>query len=138
MIRVRLSQLVVIEDGDSQIVRLEEAEPAEGRPRRVLTLVIGPSEAAEIGRCLRQVQTPRPLTHQTALALVEQLGGSLREVVIHDLHGGTYFAELRLDGPAGEVRVDRRPSDGIALALRADRPVLVAEQVLAEAGTERP
>ncbi|MBC8330114.1 MAG: bifunctional nuclease family protein [Planctomycetes bacterium] len=137
MIEVRLNQLVVIKDNDSQVLRLEEATPLEGKPRRLMTLVIGPTEAAEISRCIQKIEAPRPLTHQLALAIATQLGGTLQRTVIHDLRGGTFYAEMTLDGPAGAVKVDCRPSDAIALSLRAGSPVYVTEQVMAEAGAER-
>jgi len=137
MIEVRLNQLVVIKDNDSQIVRLEESQARDGQARRVLTLVIGPAEAAEISRCIQAADSPRPLTHQLALSLATQLGGKIERTVIHDLQGGIFFAEMTVRGPAGEVKVDCRPSDAIALSLRAGSPVFVSEKVMAEAGAER-
>ncbi|RMH02792.1 MAG: bifunctional nuclease family protein [Planctomycetota bacterium] len=135
VIEVRLSQLVVVEKGGYQFVRLEECEPASTAGRRVLTLVIGPAEAAEIGRCLSKEQTLRPLTHQLAFDILSRLGGKIERLVIHDLRDSTYYGRLDLATPQGPVELDCRPSDGIALSLRAGTPIFVAEKVMAEAGT---
>lgn len=97
-----------------------------------LPIWIGPNEAAAIAMALQGVTPPRPLTHDLFVATLARLDRPLREVRITRLEDGVFFGELVL---AGAV-VDARPSDAIALALRAGAPILVAEEVLAEAGVE--
>lgn len=99
----------------------------------LLPIWIGPNEAAAIAMAMQGVTAPRPLTHDLFIAALEQLGAPLRSVRITRLEDGVFFGELVL-GEQGTTVVDARPSDAIALALRAGAPVLVADAVLAEAG----
>lgn len=95
-----------------------------------LPIWIGPSEAAAIAMALQGVSSPRPLTHDLFVATLRKLGTPLTSVRVTRLEQGVFFGELVFDG----VAVDARPSDAIALALRADVPILVAREVLEEAG----
>ena len=128
MIPVNLSRLVMVENHDSQTVLLEEAE-ATGEPRR-LTLLIGANEAAELSRCLQKETSKRPLTHQLAANLLTASKSELERAVIHNVQGGTYFAELHLQSHGERVLVDCRPSDALALCLRLGAPIFVTEEVL--------
>jgi len=96
----------------------------------LLPIWIGPNEAAAIAMAQQGVAAPRPLTHDLFVATLLQLGTPLRSVRITRLEEGVFFAELDLQGQS----VDARPSDAIALALRAGVPILLADEVLAEAG----
>ena len=96
----------------------------------LLPIWIGPNEAAAIAMAQQGVAAPRPLTHDLFVATLLQLGTPLQSVRITRLEEGVFFAELDLQGQ----RVDARPSDAIALALRAGVPILLADEVLAEAG----
>jgi uncharacterized protein len=98
----------------------------------LLPIWIGPNEAAAIAMAQQGVVAPRPLTHDLFVATMVHLGAPLRSVRIVRLHEGIFFAELDFD----DGSVDARPSDAIALALRAGVPILVAEEVLAEAGVD--
>jgi len=99
----------------------------------LLPIWIGPHEAASIAMALQGVAPPRPLTHDLFVATLRQLGLPLRSVRVTRLQDGVFFGELVI-GRHDEVVVDCRPSDAIALALRAEVPVLVADRVLDEAG----
>lgn len=99
----------------------------------LLPIWIGPHEAAAIAMALQGIAPPRPLTHDLFVATLRQLGLPLRSVRVTRLEDGVFFGELVIGGQ-GEVVIDCRPSDAIALALRADVPVLVADRVLDEAG----
>jgi len=79
------------------------------------------------------VSAPRPLTHDLFVATLEQIGAPLTSVRITRLEDGVFYGELVL-GERGATVVDARPSDAIALALRAGAPVLVADEVMVEAG----
>jgi bifunctional DNase/RNase len=132
---VRLARVVLRDGADQQWIFLQEVAGERGFP-----IVIGNSEASEIHRVLANEPLTRPLTHQLALAAVEALGSKLVRVDVVDLRNNTFFARLVLAGvEAGvrEVHVDARPSDALALALRAGAPLRVAESVLEQARTDR-
>ena len=126
MIPIRLARVVLREDSPQQWIHLQEVEGERGFP-----IVIGLGEASEIRRVLHGESTPRPLTHQLACAVLEGLGGELRSVDIVTLRDNTFYATLvvgRSDG--SEVRIDARPSDALAIGLRAGAPLRVAESIL--------
>ena len=77
-------------------------------------------------------QSPRPLTHDLIVSVVDQLGGELQDVVISDLQNHTYFARLRIRRDGELVEIDARPSDAIAVAVTCDPPlpIYVSEEVL--------
>ena len=103
----------------------------------LMPIWIGPGEAAAIAMALQGVAAPRPLTHDLFVATLGELGVRLRQVRITRLSEGVFYGELVLGAEHGEhaeTVVDARPSDAIALALRAGASVLVATDVLAEAG----
>jgi uncharacterized protein len=103
-------------------------------PHRVLPISIGAPEAIAIGLALDHEVPPRPLTHDLLATFVHDLDARVDHVEVTELRNGTFHAELTVEGPNGERRLDSRPSDAIALALRVDAPVFVSEDVLDEAG----
>ncbi len=115
------------------VLRPTESDTGES-DRRLVPIWIGQNEATAIFLALQGVETPRPMTHDLLFRLVESVGYTLSRIEVTKLEEGTFFAELVLAGPAGEVRVDARPSDSIALAVRARCPIFCAEAVLDEAG----
>lgn len=132
---VRLARVVLRDGADQQWIFLQEVDGKRGFP-----IVIGSSEASEIHRVLANDPLPRPLTHQLALAAVEALGSKLVRVDVVDLRNNTFFARLVLAGVepgVREVHVDARPSDALALALRAGAPLRVAASVLEQARTDQ-
>ncbi|HYV57697.1 MAG TPA: bifunctional nuclease domain-containing protein [Candidatus Nitrosopolaris sp.] len=117
------------------VVRLVE----KAKAGRELAIWIGPFEAQAIAMELEGVAAPRPLTHDLMKALVERLGAKLDRVVIEDLRENTFFATLHLTGPGGgDLVLDARPSDAIALALRLHGPIVVVEEVFAKATAAHP
>ena len=98
--------------------------------RRALTMVIDPSAAVGIALPLQGVTPPRPYTHDLLLTVIRRAGYTLEKVVITDLKENTYFATLILRRGAEPLEIDSRPSDAIALALRAGAPILAAEAAL--------
>lgn len=102
---------------------------------RLLPIVIGHCEAVAIAQRLDDdFDPPRPFTQDLALALFKRLAATLTQVRIDDLWEGVYYSKLTLEQEGRVVEVDCRPSDGIALALAAGAPILVAEKVMAEGG----
>jgi bifunctional DNase/RNase len=100
-----------------------------------LTLFIGPFEAQSIAVPLQQVKPARPLTHDLTISLLSTFRSRLRRVIINDLKDNTYYATLYLEADGKEVTLDSRPSDAIALALRAGVPIYANDRAL---GAARP
>ena len=98
-----------------------------------LPIWIGMSEANAIAIQMEQVEPPRPLTHDLLRSMLDELDASVKDVLICELKGNTFFAQIRLETPNGEKVIDSRPSDAIALALRADAPIFVLPAVLEKA-----
>lgn len=98
--------------------------------KRGLSMVIGQFEAVGIALPLEGVTPPRPYTHDLILDLFRRFDVTLTRAVITELKDNTYYATLVLQVEGREVLVDSRPSDAVALALRADAPILATEMVL--------
>lgn len=98
-----------------------------------LPIWIGVAEAQAIALRMEGVATPRPLTHDLLLQMCERLGGAIEKIVISDLKEGTFFAEIHLLPEEPRRILDARPSDAIALALRAQAPIFVRRAVLDQA-----
>jgi uncharacterized protein len=106
----------------------------EGRQdKRRVALVIGPTEATGIALPLNNITPPRPLTHDLFITIFGRLNVTVRRVVVTDLRNDVYYAILVLDAGGTEIELDSRPSDAIALALRAKVPVLVEDRVFDKA-----
>ena len=97
---------------------------------KCLPIWIGAAEAASIALALRGESFGRPLTHDLLAMVVDGLDGRVERVVITDQREGTYYARLYLGRENNVVAVDARPSDGIALALRAEAPIYLEDTVL--------
>ena len=103
-------------------------------PNRLLPIVVGGAEAASIALAAQGQVFPRPMTHDLMATLVERFDGPLDAVEVVDVHEGAFIANLAVSGPTGDLRLDTRPSDAIALAVRLHAPLFVSEHVLDEAG----
>jgi bifunctional DNase/RNase len=99
------------------------------RDRRSFGMAIGAAEATGIVYPLENRVPPRPLTHDLFLSLFGRLKVTVTRVVITDLKDGIYYAIVFLDAGGTEMQLDSRPSDAIALAIRAKAPVLVEDRV---------
>lgn len=130
MIDVALSRIVIHDGIDRQYIYLSESQGDRGFP-----IVIGNNEALEIHRVVHAIEPERPLTHQLAYSTIRALGASLKSVDIIDLRKNTFFAHIVLQNDEGDVLtvIDARPSDAIALALRARCQIRVAESVMERA-----
>lgn len=102
--------------------------------RQCVPIWIGAAEAAAIANALEGLVPPRPLTHDLFVDTLEALDRELTEVRILSLTEGMFLAELDLEG----VRVSARPSDAIAIALRAGRPIRCSDEVIAAAAVDLP
>ncbi len=97
---------------------------------RALPIWVGIFEANAIGLEMESVPTPRPMTHDLIKNILEGIDANVSRIVVSDLKDNTFYAEIFLFLNGNEVSVDSRPSDAIALALRADAPIFVAKKVL--------
>lgn len=100
---------------------------------RYLPIWIGAWEASAIAMRLQGLQAERPLTHDLFAAALDQLGVRIERVVISELSDETYHARIHLEREGYQVEVDARPSDALALAVRAEARIFAAEDVLAQA-----
>ena len=103
------------------------------RDRRPLAMAIGPFEANGIAVALQGVTPPRPMTHDLFLNVLGDLRASLRRIVVTDLRDDVFYAQLHLEAGGSRYTIDSRPSDAIALALRARVPILVEDRVFEKA-----
>jgi bifunctional DNase/RNase len=125
MIEVEISRIIIDEQRREQVVVLKEKTGS-----RFLSIVVGTGEASAIRMQLNGFIPPRPLTHDLMTALIETMGFALVKVVIDKLVDNTFHAKLYLKNTNGGLKiVDARPSDSIALAVRAKSPLFIEEEV---------
>jgi bifunctional DNase/RNase len=103
---------------------------------RYLPIWIGPAEADAIAVRLQEVSVARPLTHDLLANVIEQLGGAVQSVVVNELANDTFYAKINVERDGQTLEVDSRPSDAIAIAVRARVPIYVDESVLNRAGVQ--
>lgn len=134
MIEMCLHRIVYRDSSREQYIHLRERDGERSFP-----IVIGRSEAIEIHRVVANEDEQRPMTHKLAYSLIEALEHRMATVDIVDLRDNTFHARIVLEPKEGDrrVAVDARPSDAIALALRARCPIRVAEAVLEQVRTDR-
>ena len=130
-IQLELKRIIINEIDDDQVIVLSEVEGG-----RSLPIVIGMFEATSIDRRVKQIPTPRPLTHDLIVNAVEQMGGEVQDIIISDLRDHTYYAKLRIRHEGELIEIDCRPSDAVAVAVTARVPIYVNEGVLGEAFDE--
>jgi bifunctional DNase/RNase len=126
-VHMELKRIIISEIHEQQVIMLKEVEG-----ERSFSIMIGIFEATSIDRRVKRLPSPRPLTHDLVASAVENLGGEIRDVYISELKDHTYYAKLRIRQNGEMVEIDCRPSDAIALAVTANVPIYVAEDVLEE------
>lgn len=133
MEQVRIASLALDPRSNQPVVLLKPLaeEPGHGR---LLPIWIGHPEATAILLALEGVETPRPMTHDLMLSMMETLDTLIERVEITRVDEGTFYAAIVLRGEETTRVVDARPSDSIALAIRAGAPIFVADEVLESAG----
>jgi len=133
MIEVALSRIIIDEKRQDQIIVLKEKDG-----ERQFPIVIGFLEASSIKMKLSGIEVPRPMTHDLLLLTIYGLEASLEKLLIDRLEANTFHAKLVLKTKDGKVRkIDSRPSDGIALAVRAQSPIYVEETVMNQAAIKK-
>ncbi|QVL34840.1 bifunctional nuclease family protein [Telmatocola sphagniphila] len=122
---MQLRRIIISEIHDSHVVVLQELNG-----ERSFLIQIGIFEATSIDNRVKKKESPRPLTHDLIVGIIDQMGGELDSIIISDLREHTYYAKLRVRKEGEILEVDCRPSDAIAIALTADVPIYVEEDVL--------
>ena len=101
---------------------------------RYLPIWIGPAEADAIAVKLQDLSVPRPLTHDLLSAVIDALGGSVNHILVSDLQNDTFYAKIVIEVNGDTKEIDSRPSDAMALAVRAQVPIFAEESVMDKAG----
>ena len=130
-IKVKVNFLSIDRGTGAPIVVLKELDEDLNR---ILLIWIGESEATAIQMHLEKLELPRPMTHDLLRIMIETLGAEVMGVCVRSVKEQTFYAHVTLQVDDNEVEVDCRPSDAIALALRCEAPIYVAEKVLTEQG----
>ena len=123
-IPVELSQILINEAVDQQIIVLKELEG-----KRSFPIVIGMPEILAIDRRLKGYELPRPLTHDLLAGVIKQMGGRVMKIVINDLREHTFYARIHVEQDSTALEIDSRPSDAIALAAGLNIPIFVEDRV---------
>jgi bifunctional DNase/RNase len=126
---------VGLDANDMPVVLLEEKDGT-----RWLAIWIGSAEAQSIAIEMEELDSPRPNSHDLARRVIDGLHGKLERVVVTDLRDSTYYATLTIRSDGGNVEIDARPSDAIAIALRTGAPIFVRDHLFEReepAGAER-
>ena len=121
----KIFSLVLIPLLGQYVLTLEEIEG-----QRLVPIWIGINEGNAIGLKLQEEQLPRPMTHDLMSGMLKTLGIAVERVAISDLRDGTYYAVITLSAGQRRWEIDARPSDAMALAVRAVSPIFVDEKVL--------
>jgi hypothetical protein len=103
---------------------------------KFLPIWIGHPEAAAILMKLQSASTPRPMTHDLVTDILEQLDAQVVRITVTELRENTFFAQITVQQDGKELEIDSRPSDAIALAIRADAPIFAADEVIEESAIE--
>jgi len=126
MIEMRVMGIALDTRSGSPIVVLNDLDN-----RKALPIWIGSAEASSIIRKIEDIPSARPMTHDLFINLIQKTGQTLKQVEITDVDEQTYFANLIVETANGAIAIDCRPSDAIAIAIRADVPIFVSEDVMA-------
>lgn len=132
MIQVTIDSIRVSLMSQHRVVILKDVDD-----ERFLPIWIGPFEAEAITLELKQVELARPLTHDLLKSVITTMGAKVAYVLVNDLRDDTFYARVVLDSNGRRLEVDSRPSDAIALAVRANAPIFVDESVMEKAAITR-
>jgi len=128
MVQMEIKGLMLDPSSKTPIVLLHDPSGSA-----LLPIWIGVFEANAIALRIEGVEPPRPMTHDLLFTSLELMGAKVQRVTISELRENTFYAVISLHGPSGEHVIDSRPSDAIALALRAEAPIFAHRSVLESA-----
>lgn len=130
IVEMELIRILMNEKRGEQMVVLKEKQGSLSLP-----IIVGIPEASAIKLQISGITPPRPMTHDLLKDTIEQLGATVEKVVINKIHKNTFYATLVLENSQKQqVNIDARPSDSIALALRAGCPIFASKELLDQAG----
>ncbi|MBX7214694.1 MAG: bifunctional nuclease family protein [Thermoflexales bacterium] len=129
MVEVKIESIRVSLMSQHRVVILKDLDS-----NRYLPIWIDPYVADAITIHLQEQTVPRPMTHDLILKAIEELGARVERVVVNDLKDDVFFARIVLQEGGREIQLDARPSDAVALAVRASCPIFVEDEVMARAG----
>lgn len=129
MIPVKIKKISYYHPSRSYAVILEEIDGDRNLP-----VLVGAYEAQSIAMAMEFVETPRPLTHDLIVNMINEIEGKVSAIKITNVEDGIYFSSIDIDSKLfGNKKIDSRPSDALAIALRVHAPILVAADVMKEA-----
>ena len=128
MVQVTIDSIRVSLVSPQRLVILKDLDQ-----ERFLPIWIGPFEAEAITIKLQDVDVKRPLTHDLLNQFISELGATVSHVIVNELRNDTYYAHIVIGINDKTMEIDSRPSDAMALAVRADVPIFVAEEVMEKA-----
>jgi len=128
MVEMKVKIIALEQETKNPVMFLTDIED-----KHFLMIWIGGFEAQAIITEMDGISGPRPMTHDLMKSVMEQLGGKVKRVVINDLQDQTFFARIVIERDGGEMEIDARPSDSVALALRFKAPIFVTENVMLQA-----
>ncbi len=128
MLEVEIHQITMGRDGSSE--RCLILRPKDHEDRRVCPIIIGSNEASAIAAVSNDPPATRPMTHDLLLNAITELGGTVQYVYIRGLNKSTFFADVSVRVGEDVIVLDARPSDSIAVAVRARVPIYMAEEVM--------
>lgn len=129
MIEVKIDSIQVSLTSEHRVIILKDINA-----ERYLPIWIGPYEADAITIQLQSVEVSRPLTHDLLKNVIGEMGGEVSHIVVGDLRNDTFYARISVKLNGRQLKIDSRPSDAIALAVRVNVPIFVEEDVMAQAG----
>jgi bifunctional DNase/RNase len=129
MIEVKIDSIRASLMSEHRLVILKDI-----KTERYLPIWIGRYEAEAIAIRLQNVDVPRPLTHDLLNNAIVEMGGEVSHITVSDLRNDTFYAYITVSLNGRQVEIDSRPSDAIALAVRANVAIFVEEDVMAQAG----
>lgn len=131
MIEVEVALITIDLTQNAPVVFLREKE---GEPKRLLPIWVGFPEAQAIHYKIQNAKLPRPMTHDLMNNIIDNLGAKVTSVAVVSIEETTFYGRINLSIDGKELDIDSRPSDAIALALRAGASIYVAEEVMEESG----
>ena len=123
MIQVEVSNLFFTEMESSGVTLIEK------NGERKIQIIVGDFEAQSIALGIENIKPPRPITHDLIISILDNTDIKAEKLVITELKNNTYYAELHIEKNGIQYKIDTRPSDGLAIAVRVDLPIFVEETV---------
>jgi bifunctional DNase/RNase len=130
LIEVKISDITLTNVGFAVFLKPKDSRPDS----KVVPIFIGPLETHAITSILDGVSPPRPMTHDLMMLIIPSLGGKIIKVTIDEIIDNTFFAKITIRKDEELLLIDARPSDSIALALRAEAPIYITSSIFEEAG----